>query len=224
MKITIPAGPLATAWLNCFQTTGTDENRPALYRTVLVEVFDRGVQLVATDTFMLLGGFAPTEAGEFEPPPSIDEAPVASFVVMDRNKRGQQLMKYIADEAREAEEDDRALDVTLTAASVEELATPTLDPSLDRVMFTIATDTESVRLPIYDADYSNWRAMLDRHQAAKAERVAFSPQLLGRFGKLRAPGGPVVLNFSGPSGLVLLSAPSSETYLFGAVVASSEGP
>lgn len=222
--VTLPGLHLATAWLNCSLASSDDDNRPVLYRTLLVERFRHGVQLVATDSHLLLGSFIPTAAGDLDPPPSIDDAPISSTVVVDRDKRMSSLMAYVLKEATAAAKNEMPFDVTLSTASAEADHAPTLDPSLDRAMFVAEIEAERLALPIYEGDFPTWRALLGATKPKPTGRSVFAPQLLGVFGKLRNLGAPIVMEYAGPTGMVALSAPGCETYLFGGLMPMGDGP
>lgn len=216
---TLPGLHLASSWLNCALASSEDENRPVLYRTILVEVFKGGVQLVATDSWMLLAAFVPTDADDLTPPPpTIDESPIETHVVMDPDKRMQSLMRFVLTDAKAAEKAGVPCDLTLSISSAESPSEPTLDPSLDRSMFIVQTDNERLALPIYEGDYPTWRALLAAHREEPTGTLALNPTLLGRFGKLKNFAGPISMILNGATGMIALSSPADESYLFGGVV------
>lgn len=218
LPLSIPGGALAPAWLNAWLATSDDDSRPILYRTMLVEVYKTGVQLVSTDSFMLLTSFAPTIVDDLVPPPSLDEAPVASYIVQDTDRRAIALMRYVLAEAKSAEKEARPFDVTLSVATVEDPSVPTLDPTLDRSGFVIATDSERLALPIYQGDYPNWRNLIAQAKTNATEHIALSPMLLGRLGKLKGTPTPIRMDFDGDLGMVRLSASGHESYLSGGLM------
>lgn len=216
--ITLPGLGLATAWLNTSLATCEDDSRPVLYRTTLVEIYRTGVQLVATDSFMLLGAYTPTSTDDLTPPPGLDEKPDATYIVQDPDKRARALMAFVMTEAKAAEKEMRPFDVTLGVGSVEAPEVPTLDPTLDREGFTLETDSERLTLPIYAGEFPNWRALLARDTGDPTAAIDLSPTLLGRLGKLKGAPGAVRMDFDGNTNIVHLSCPGHEGYLFGGLM------
>lgn len=215
--LTVPGSTIAPCWLNSWLATGSDQNRPLLYRTVSVEIFKTGVQLIASDGALLLGTFAPAAAYDEDPPPSIDEAPAAAYVVQDEKRRAVALMKFIAEEAAEAAEQERVYDIRLSVVAVDSGAVQTLDPSLDRKAFVIETETERLTLPIYEADWMAWRATLTSRKPQKSDGNRFDPRLLGQLGKLRAVSS-IEFAYHGTGEMETIAAPDAECYLFGAIM------
>lgn len=214
--LTLPGKHLGPAWLNTALAASDDDNRPVLFRSVLVEVFDHGVQLISTDSYMLLGTFVPRAEEDLTPPPAMDEAPNETYVVCDADRRMQGLMRHVIAEAKTAEKHGYACDVTLEVRSAEHPEVPTLDPSMDRAVFVVHTERERLVLPIYEGEFPTWRKLLDVGTDA-VEQVALSPMLLGRFGKLKAFAGAICFDFDGSDGLISIST-TDESYLFGGLM------
>src|SRR5689334_16300941 len=62
VQIRVPAREAAIAWLNAFLATSGDSERPLLYRTISVEVFEfypKGVQFIATNGHILFRAWVP---------------------------------------------------------------------------------------------------------------------------------------------------------------------
>lgn len=215
-KLTLPASDFAPTWLNVSLSSSDDEARPVLYKTVLIEVFSHGVQLVATDSFMLMCGFAPTAQSDLTNPPSLDEAPEATYIVMDPDQRMRSLMRHMRKEAKAAEKESRSCDVTLSFKSAETLDVPTLDPSLDRMACVVDAGAERLTLPLYEGEFINWRPLLAREPEA-VQDVWFSPYLLGRFGKL-VDVGVEGFHFQTAGSLGVCTFRSPEVRLFGGIM------
>ncbi|MEM7322542.1 MAG: hypothetical protein AAF531_05590 [Actinomycetota bacterium] len=199
----------APAWLNAsIAASEDDENQPALYRSVSVEWFQQGVQLISTDSTLLIGAWVPSSEDIDTARPDIDEAPIASYVVRDTNKRMASLMKFAHGEARAAEKDGTpAPQLTLSVRSMEADDTPTLSPAFDRLMLVAETDRERLALPVFEAEFANWRSLLSRgSQGSAVRQVAWPVQTLGRLGGLRDLGGPLVFTMAGKTGATRITA------------------
>lgn len=218
----LDGGAFASAWLNTALASSDDSNRPALFRTVVVEQYHeryrKGVQLLATDSHLMLGAFVPIEGGEADVlPPTVDEAPTADeVVVIDVNLRLQALLRYVLKEATMADKEGwPGPIVQISIRSNETDAEPTLSPELDRLSFMVETDAERIALPVYEGGFPNWRSMLTNGAHKATKTIGYEPELLGRFGKLTRVPGPIRFDHRGPNGLVSISAPNSGSYLFG---------
>ncbi|MEM7272718.1 MAG: hypothetical protein AAF547_06535, partial [Actinomycetota bacterium] len=147
--------------------------------------------------------------------PGLDEAPLASFVVRDTNKRMQSLMKFAHGEARAADRDDQPPPkLWISIRSMESEDTPTLDPAFDRQMFVVETDRERLAIPVFDAAYPNWRALLANGKPVATDLVAYPADTLGRLGGLRDLTGPLLFSMAGGRGLTRIRS----GLLFGALM------
>lgn len=216
-RVTAPGLALANAWLNVALASSDDENRPILWRSVLVETFKTGLQLIATDSYLLLGCYVPFPRHDLTPPPGLDEKPNETVIAVDPAGRMTSLMRHVHKEAVKAEEAGEDYEVRLAARSIESTATPTLDPSLDRLRFTVQTDDERLSLPIYEAEYPNWRSLVAKPNTVATEDVALSIDILARLGRIRGAS-HLQFTFDGPLGLTRIETPGSESYLFGGLI------
>jgi hypothetical protein len=199
---TLPAHETALAWLNTFVATGTDAGHPQTYRNVGVEFFPNAVVFVASDRSMLLSStvMIGNEALPLSAP-SIDEIPDASYVVMDRAGRMGSLMRWMLRDAKAAEKEDRELaPITIDIRSGERPSVPTLSPELDRQIMVVTTERERLVLDLYDGAFISWRPMLAKHTPEPTDRVAFSPMLLARLGKLRGIAAGIEFELAGAAG------------------------
>lgn len=216
VPVKINGGPLAVAWQNAWLATGQDEERPALYKTLIVEVHRHGLQLVATDSFVLFGAFAPF--GELSTAPELDEAPLDAFLVGDWDSRGLGLVKYAEKEAKAAAKEDRDYLVTLELGKAEPDHRPALD-LMSRRALILSTDTERLALPLVEIEPPNWRAIISSAEgrAQATDHVFLTPSILGRFGAVK--GGVMALRcgFSGTNGPIVISS-ASECHFFAAIV------
>lgn len=213
-----PGRAFATAWLNAWLSTSDDDARRVLYRTVLVERFEKHLQLVATDSYTLTGSACPMDPEDFEAP-AFEELPESSFVVMDHDKRMVVLMRWLLADCKHAEKNKLAEPtVHLELRSGESPDTPTLDPAMDRQQLVVTTDRERLTLDVLDSEYPSWRPLLLNGSAEPVEKIALNPVYLARLGKIRTVGAePVEFEFNGPLGLVLVVC-RTEPVVFGGVM------
>lgn len=221
LDLTLPGRSFATAWLNTWLSTGDDEARPALYRTVLCEVFTspRCLQLVATDSYTLFGSTAACSGHEDDSAPTLDELPDRAIVVMDHDARVQVLMRWLLADCKHAAKNglmEPTVHVALRSAEVP--STPTLDPSMGRQQLVITTDRERLTLDVFDGGYPAWRPLLLPHKPKSTEGIAFSPRLLARLGKIRTVDAePIEFTMAGPIGLSVFTV-RTEPPVFGGIM------
>jgi hypothetical protein len=195
----LPARGFATAWLNTSLASGTDEHRPQLYRTLLVEVFDRAVRLVAADGVMLLTSTVKVDEDDLD----VADAAVAgeTHVVIDHDGRMRNLMSWVLRDAVAADKNGiPPTQVTVEVRSGERPSMPTLSSDLDRQVMVVGSDREQLDLDLYGGPYVDWQQLFAGRNLTPTQRVAFSPAMLGRFGKLRDLVHPVVFHLAGPDG------------------------
>lgn len=118
---TTDAYGVAVAWQNAAIASSKDDGRPALYRTISVEFFKTGVQLVATDGHMLFRTWAPySDMGDLPAAvPAWKERPVDSVVVMDPDKFALGFMKTLGTALGKKDAPDSELTFTIEAAPSE---------------------------------------------------------------------------------------------------------
>lgn len=192
---------LSRTWLAVAIASGNDERVPVLCRTMLVEFFDRGVQLVACDSYMVLTGWVPVGFGDERP--DIDEAPNESVIAIDPHGRGAGLMGHLRKIAAEAAKD--GIDVEATFSIGEPPKDPTDTLELDgleaRALIIDHPRREEVALPLFEGDYPNWRQLFHTHEAVATDEIALNPEIIGRvakLGKLFEP--PLRWTFGGENG------------------------
>lgn len=206
IDLTLPGRGFATAWLNAWLSTAEDDERPVLYRTIAVEVFRRAVQLVATDSYTIIGSAVPCTGRDGDDLPTLDELPAETVVAMDHDSRAPTLMRWLLADckaAAKAKLDEPTVHLAVRSAETDD--TPTLDPEMDRRQLVITTNRESVTLDVFDGEYPPWRPLLLDHVPDPTATVSLAPYLLARLGKLRVDDStPVALTFSGPLGIALV--------------------
>lgn len=92
--MTVNAWHLARVWLSTAIAQATDESRPVLCHTTLVEVYATGLRLVSTDSFILITGWVPL-SGTDHPEPGLGRRPEQSIIVRDLDGRARSLLGYL---------------------------------------------------------------------------------------------------------------------------------
>lgn len=170
--ITLSARCLARAWCAVQLASSNDENRPALFRTVHVEVHDIGVRLISTDGYWLAHCWVPAwdelatispdqgPAGEGTEAAELDEVPNMIATVIDADHRVRDMMRYLI----RATGAKGALDQPVTVdfdGRIEHDDTPTLLPEwAERAVVFNLTTGERVVAENFDAEWVSWRTML----------------------------------------------------------------
>lgn len=212
----LPGGQMAYAWLNASVAQGQEPIDPMTYRTILVERFKNGIQVVSSDRRLVLGQFCPFLGDDLTSPPGPEELPIESIVVVDFEGRAVQLMKHVAKlHTRALKEGTEWPEVNfrIGTASIQ----PTLGSGeLDQRVFIIDIGSERLILGEYESDFLDWRQPLLRHDPEPAGWVPFGVSVLQSLGQLRGVG-YLKFRFSSNDGLVLIEPHLSEAYLFGAV-------
>jgi hypothetical protein len=179
------AKTLATSWLAVAQASQPDKNRPILHSTILVETFPEGVRLAATDTYMLLTAWVPTEDDEYATEPALDDAPVSAAVAMDPDGRARQFMGYL--HKLTSGEDAETVSVRMNVSAHDE------DGAFAGMAATWVTldypDHEKLMLRCCEGEYPNWRHLVDGFVEKRTTAVALNPEILGRLSKLGKLGG-----------------------------------
>lgn len=183
-RFTLPSIEVANAWSPVWCATSDDKERHVLYRTVLLEWFDRrGIRLICTDSFVLLTAWLGVT--EHEPEPRIDQAPDHVTIVSDVDKRGLGLIRYAAGCAAKDDDTDGTFHRTTLAVGAPSRSrkTPALADSLEQDVLRIMYEGETVELPVVEATYPAWRALMDATDAEPTGTVALSPHVLGVLAK-----------------------------------------
>lgn len=181
---TVYAGDLfARGWLSVAIAASTDDGRPALNRTVAVEVYPEGLRLIATDSYMLLRSFVPNRHHDIDDEPPLDEAPIATAVIMDPHGRGKSLLNHALALTKAAGEHGDAPDVRLRLGVVD--SQPGAFAGLEAtgaVLELDDKDTERLRLTCYEGTFPTWRNLTVTPDPAGT--IALNPDIAARLGKL----------------------------------------
>jgi hypothetical protein len=168
MEITLHARTFAAAWMNVWSATSDDEERPALFRTVMVEDLGDpvGVRLWATDSYILFRAAVHTMA---EYVIEEDVQADAVYVVMDPDARAMALMKYVWKDATEKRKPDAT--ITLTLGKSTSGPAPTLTPDLERDALVLTYEGERLTLDQYEGPPPEWRPIVDGHKPASVKNI-----------------------------------------------------
>lgn len=174
---------LAKGWRSVALAASSDKARPLLCG-VLVEQFADGVRLVGTDSYMLLTTWVPGIEAErdLKPEPGLDEAPIATAVVLDPHGRGKGLLAHAQQLAAKGEVDEIRMDLGVIA--VEDTDAPGFAGMEPRWCVIELNERERVKLLLCEGEFPTWRPLLDGLTPVVTERVAMAPDLVARLAKL----------------------------------------
>lgn len=218
------ADALARAWLSVSLAASTDRERPALWRTVLVQSFTTGVRLVSTDSYILLRSWCPTVDHGGEPEPDLDEPPVLSTVVIDAHHRARGLFGHALALAVEAEKnEEEPVEVSLRLGLADQVVSESrslvlegMDPAF--VMVEVP-GRERLRLRVYEGEFPSWQSMFVGWRSRRAERVSLAPDMTSRVGKLgKLHRGALGFTFGGKDRPVLMEVIESSPHVVGLVM------
>lgn len=190
----LPASKLAQAWkVVSMAAEDSDKSRPVLYRTTHIEFMAGGIQLVATDSYILMRAFVPFVGGEASD--GMGE-PEMTRTVADPARRVASLLAHAGKTAGHAghvivstgDEADGALGGK---------PRPTIGFISEGESITVSSATRASN------DYLNWRGLHDgSNNPVKA--INLGPAVLTRLAKLpfNRPGDGVAMRFTSESGVV----------------------
>ena len=188
---------LARGWRSVALAGSKDAARPIL-TGIYVEQYATGFRLVATDSYMLLHTFVPTLEAErdFEPEPSIDEAPLASCVVADPDGRGLGLLAYAQKLATKDAPELDEISVDLGVIAQEDEDAPAFAGMEARWCVITISERERVKLRLIEGEYPNWRGLLLGLDAEETKQVGLHLDRLATLAKLKKTAGESVLGWS----------------------------
>ncbi len=182
------AWDFASGWLSVAVASSKDDSRPALNRTVLIEAFDTGVRLTATDAFLLLTAWVPNLDNEFEGPPGWDEAPYGVAVAIDPHGRGRGLLGHALGLAVAAEnnEDPDPVEVRLELGVIDQADDGRSMFAGFEAPFVVVElpGVERVKLRTYEGEFPSWRQVLAGFRAERTASVGLSSERMGQLAKL----------------------------------------
>lgn len=196
--VALPSMRVAEAWLPVWCATSNDAERPVLHRTMCIEWFNgAGLRLVATNSYVLLTSWL--GVSEHKPEPALDVKPDLVTVVPDIDKRGLGLVKYAAACAKADKDTEGNYHRTRLAVGKPRSSrkTPALADELEQQVLVIGYEGETVELPIMEAEFPSWRALLTGRTPSPTKQLAMSPGVLDALAKT---GREFTMRFSGELG------------------------
>jgi hypothetical protein len=200
--LTFDAGVLSRGWLATHLATGTDEEVPALYGTLLIETFAEGVRLTATDRTLLLSTWVPADdPAEAHDDIPLDIAPVSTTLIRDPDGRGKALLTYLRKVSAKAAKDELPipqidLHIGVPAEDGDEPGFPGME--LQTVVIDYP-EHERVVLPTVEGTFPDYRQLLIGHEAKRMDSVRLGGDNMARLGQVaKTVGGFVHCTFGGP--------------------------
>lgn len=222
------APTFAKGWLSTALASSTDKDLPQLNRTVAIEEFPKGVRLVATDRFVLLTAWVPSDDALSASEPELDEAPDRTVIARDGDARGKSLLNYVITlhkrmVAGDGDLPDGALLLNLTFDARLPAGHPGGDQALEGMEPTYVIlelpDTERVYLEVIETSYPSWRALVNGFTPETTKVISFFPERLHRLGKLAAwHDGTLDWTFGGPERAALIEVRDSDPHVQGVVM------
>ncbi len=221
----LDAPTFARAWLSVAQASSAKDDTAVLAKTIAIEEHTHGLRLVATDRFMLLTAWVPSLDTSTAAEPALDEAPERTIVAADFDGRAKSLLGYVMTLAKRMETDDLPpgtleVEVTFDVKAPAGANVPDTLPGLVAVFAVLSVpDTEEVYLPVVQADYPQWRALVEGFKSVKTTRLAFNPEFLHRLAAVRRwCFGPLVWDFGGAEKVAAVDYPESDPHVSGLVM------
>lgn len=176
---------LARSWASVALAQSEDDGRPVLYRTTLIEMFETGIRLLSTDTFVLLKAWVPNVDHPDSTEPLIEELPDSVAICRDLDHRVLGLMKYVQKITKDDGIDTR---VTMEFAIGDQEGSEqnSLEGmSASTVHFRIVEKyDESIETPTFEGVFPNWRPLWFGHKWAPASTIGFGAHGILRLGNL----------------------------------------
>jgi hypothetical protein len=219
MKMTdVNPRTFARAWLTARLCSGSDADRPQLFKTVCVEEFREGLRLSATNQALLVWVWAPF--GSFDAAPAVDASPDERWVVCDPDDRVRNLMRYAAKTLKDEDKAPPAAEMTLRRRPPEgrrgdALLGGGLVPDDFAVEFA-GWQTETVQTAVYQGDFPRWAPMFAGLNHSNGDGVHVGPDLLSAVAQIGLIwGSPVELRSTGVNQPILLGFPGADTEIGG---------
>lgn len=175
----------ARAYDACAALASDDDSAPEI-NGVHVELFDKGVRLVATDLYALVTTWVPNLGSPYAEQPALSEAPNASFTMLDRHAVLAQVSKHARRAAgaiiTDAKKRKCAVELPPLTMRTGKRATPqeTLD-GFAGLIVSLTFDTElSGSSDLYEGKYPDWRALALHPDKSAAVGLLFGAELLSR--------------------------------------------
>jgi hypothetical protein len=180
---TVSARIAATAWLNAAIASSQDPNRPALFRTLAVEFYSTGVQLVGCDGTMLFRTWAPyTDIGDLPAvQPHWFQQPDDQVVVLDDQKFALGFMRTLLSAGC-----DDLTELTLSIERADREEEPPLGEELSQYVLTLQALGQQLSCKLYDGEFPDWRRLkFGLDPAELVDGMALATRVFQAVGKLK---------------------------------------
>jgi hypothetical protein len=205
IEIKVPARETAQAWLNAFLASSKDEDRPLLRRTLSLEVFEHGVQFIATNGHILLRTWVPKDLTEDRVWPADRRKPVRQLTIMDPDGFGAGFLKTLASKATAEDH------VIITSSAADEEAAPSFGQEFQSERITLRACGQRIDLMVRDEPYPDWRKLkLGLDDLVLVEGMKVQAKYLALIGKLKDISAGVDMTFSGEDRAILIRADGIE--------------
>lgn len=197
------AATFARGWLSVACASSTDKDDATFRRTVHVEMFDSGVQLTASDRYILLTSWVPNLDAESDLAlcigPDVDSAPIETAVARDYYGRGISLLYHLLSIAPKEDSNDPQEVSVKIGDKPQAPGTLHLDTTPERAVTLEHPRQELVHLDIAEIAFPDWRFMVAGHVPRQTKQVAIPAERLeqlAKVGKLHS-GKPILWRFGG---------------------------
>lgn len=214
---------LASTWLPVSVAASRDAARPQLCNTIHVEEHPDGIRLVATDSYVLLHGYAPNQAtqadNEYAPVPDLTTEPVRTATIIDPHRRATGLLAYAYKlaTAKDADPDDYpvTLDLDIPAGGTE-----TSFDGMAARRARLAVNGETLTLPIYEGAFPDWPKTVADQPAVSSPRIALNPARLKQLVKAASytVNHGIGWSFTGPNSAARVELIDSDPFISGVVM------
>lgn len=179
---TVPARDLAVAWINTFLATSQEESRPILCRTLSLEFFDNGVQLICTDGTVLIRSWVPR--GEGFRWPAHRSKPNATVLVRDPDGFGLAFMRALVRVTGEDEHEGE--EIALTVQLQDEDASLALGAAFMSKRLVLRSCGQRIDLQLSEEKYPGWRHLaFGVDDAERVDGLRLATRLFQIIGKLK---------------------------------------
>lgn len=195
------------AWLAVFGAASTDKEEFALFRTVHVEVFGRGVRLSATDAYWSATAWVGAPIDPAEPDlygshrePRASAPPLASVAVFDPDRRIYGLMQYVVAQTKKVDATNPDVPVTISVTDDDDEMPPGTLPGTERTVVRVdIPGAEHVTGYVNEIEYPNLsRLVRDQHtDRGPINDITLAPRILKSIGAALERAGAITLKFSG---------------------------
>jgi hypothetical protein len=187
-------------WLSTALAQSTDESRPVLCNTTLVEVYPTGLRLVSTDSFILITGWVPL-SGTDHPEPGLTKKPEQSIIVRDLDGRARSLLGYLKG-ITNGEPEGKAEPVDVVLYTHEPTGPQPSFEGLEASRFVLEVPGEErLALDTMDTAFPGWRQLFRGFTPGPVDESMWGHDGILRLGQLSKFWGkvPIRCTFGGPN-------------------------